>query len=59
MPAGELRGDDRLRQPGLSHRVVPLPLHGAGDQAQGEVVLPQVSPDVQEAEIISCQDLLY
>ena len=37
-----------MRQPGLSHRVVPLWVHGPQPQAQGEVVLPQVPPHVQE-----------
>ena len=46
--SGVLRGDDWLRQPGLSHRVVPLWLHGPEPQAEGEVVLPQVPAHVQE-----------
>ena len=48
MPASFLRRDDWLRQPGLSHRVVPLRLHGPDPQAEGQVVLPQVSAHVQE-----------
>ena len=46
--AGFLRRDDWLRQPGLSYRVVPLRLHGPDPQAEGQVVLPQVSAHVQE-----------
>ena len=38
--------------PGLSHRVVPFRLHVPHDQAQGEVVLSQVPPHVQEEKVI-------
>ena len=48
---GQLRRDDRVRQPGLSHRVVPLRLHGSDHQAQGEVVLSKVCSVIQEETI--------
>ena len=50
---GILRGDDRVRQRGLSHRVVPLWMHESDHEAQGEVVLPQVHHAVQEEKVMN------
>ena len=57
--AGVLWWDDWVRQPGLSHRVVPLWVHGPQPQAQGQVVLPQVSAHVQEKGPVVTDTSLY
>ena len=49
---GFLRRDDWLRQPRLPDRVVPLRLHRADGQAEGQVVLLQVHPTLQEEEVM-------
>ena len=50
---GFLRRDDWLRQPRLPDRVVPLRLHRADGQAEGQVVLLQVRVAVPEEEMTS------
>ena len=40
-----------MRQPRLPHRVVPLWVYEPRGKAQGQVVLPQVSANVQEKKM--------
>ena len=53
LSAGLLRRDDRLRQSGLSDRVVPLRLHQPDRQAEGEMVLLEVYATLQEEEVMT------
>ena len=48
---GFLRRDDWLRQPRLPDRVVPLRLHRADREAEGQVVLFKMCSAFQEEEM--------
>ena len=48
MSSSLLRGNDRLRQSRVSHRVVPFWLCRTDDQTQGQMVLSQMCPGKKE-----------